>query len=59
MKRMSDARASEIQNIRYEIKAVENKNERAHQENKDTALTVSAHSNVDQRIEGRKEKVRR
>ena len=31
MKRMSDARASEIQNIRYEIKAVENKNERAHQ----------------------------
>ena len=31
MKRMSDTRASEIQNIRYEIKAVENKNERAHQ----------------------------
>ena len=56
---MSDARASEIQNIRYEIKAIENKNERAHQENKDTALTVSAHSNVDQRIEGRKKKVRR
>ena len=40
MKRMSDTRASEIQNIRYEIKAIENKNERAHQENKDIALAV-------------------
>ncbi len=31
MKRMSDTRASEIQNIRYEIKGLENKNDRAHQ----------------------------
>ena len=31
MKRMSDARAAEIQNIRYEIKGMQNKNDRAHQ----------------------------
>lgn len=29
MKRMCDARGNEIQNLRYEIKAIEGKNERA------------------------------
>lgn len=56
MKRMSDARGSEIQNIKYEIKAVENKNDRAHQENKDIALAVSYCVIEDQRVErGEKE----
>lgn len=40
MKRMSDARAAEIQNIRYEIKGLENKNDRAHQENKDISNSI-------------------
>ena len=40
MKRMSDARAAEIQNIRYEIKGMENKNDRAHQENKDISNNI-------------------
>ena len=40
MKRMADARAAEIQNIRYEIKGLENKNDRSHQENKDIASTI-------------------
>jgi len=31
MKRMADARASEIQNIHYEIKNLETKNDRVHQ----------------------------
>jgi hypothetical protein len=40
LKRMSDARATEIQNIRHEIKGLENKNDRAHQENKDIAHSI-------------------
>lgn len=31
MKRMSDARSAEIQGLRYQIKGLENKNDRAHQ----------------------------
>ena len=40
MKRMSDTRAGEIQSLRYEIKGLENKNDRAHQENKDIANSI-------------------
>lgn len=40
MKRMSDARAEQIQKLRYEIKGLENKNDRVHQENKDIANTI-------------------
>lgn len=40
MKRMSDARAEEIQKLRYEIKGLENKNDRVHHENKDIANTI-------------------
>lgn len=40
MKRMSDNRAAEIQSIRYEIKGMENKNDRAHQENKDISNQI-------------------
>lgn len=40
MKRMSDARAAEIQNIKYEIKGMENKNDRVHQENKDISGNI-------------------
>lgn len=40
MKRMSDARAAEIQNIKYEIKGMENKNDRVHQENKDISGSI-------------------
>lgn len=43
MKRMCDARSTEIQNLRYEIKAVENKNERANEENKSLAITVPSY----------------
>ena len=60
MKRMSDTRAGEIQNIRYEIKSMENKNERVHQENKDIALTVISFSYPDQRPQrGKKKLIRR
>ena len=40
MKRMSDARASEIHNIKYQIKGMENKNDRTHQENKDISANI-------------------
>ena len=40
MKKMSDTRGGEIQNISYEIRSSENKNERAHQENKNIALAI-------------------
>ena len=42
MKRMADARASEIQSIKYEIKTLESKNDRVHQDNKDIAASIKA-----------------
>ena len=51
MKRMSDARAGEIQNLRYEIKSVEGKNERAAEENRGLAVTVKGLKDERKRLE--------
>ena len=51
MKRMSDARAGEIQNIRYQIKAAEGKNERANDENRGLSVTVKGLKEERKRLE--------
>jgi len=42
LKRQSDGRSSEIQAVRFQIKEIENKNQRSNDENRGLALTLKA-----------------
>lgn len=51
LKRQVDARSSEIQNFRYQIKQIENKNQRSNDENRALALGIKGLKEERKRIE--------
>jgi len=51
LKRQCDSRSTEIQNFRYQIKDIENKNQRNNDENKTLALNIKALKEERKRIE--------
>ena len=52
LKRQCDGRSTEIQNFRYQIKDVANKNQRSNDENKSLALNIKGLKEERKRIEG-------
>lgn len=51
LKRQCDARASETQSVRFQIKEAENKNQRSNDENKALSLTIKGLKEERKRLE--------